>query len=149
MIAAMPDSSDTRQVRRLLDQCDRAFADGDWELLRELALSVLGLDPQNEAALRFLATTGDQSDGPVQEQLAALLAEAETAADRRQWGDVRRLAQRALVLDIASAKLSGDKLDIPLSLDVMDRNRQDILSKVRILLAEGKNYPYARYIKRK
>jgi len=66
-----------------------------------------------------------------------------------QGFDETLLDTLVLVLDIASAKLSGDKLDIPLSLDVMDRNREDILSKVRILLAEDKNYPYARYIKRK
>ena len=50
-----------------------------------------------------------------------------------------------LVLDIASAKLSGDKLDIPLSLDVKDRLKEDIVSKVRIRLAKDQDYPYVRY----
>ena len=43
-----------RQIDRLLDEAERAFAKRDWPVVRDNALDVIGLDPDNPDALTFL-----------------------------------------------------------------------------------------------
>ena len=44
-----------RQIDRLLDEAESAFAQRDWVALQEHARSVLDLDPDNSDASGFLA----------------------------------------------------------------------------------------------
>ena len=43
-----------RQIDRLLDGAEGAFAKRDWTVVRDNALDVIGLDPDNQDALTFL-----------------------------------------------------------------------------------------------
>ena len=45
-----------RRIERLLDQAEEAMDRLDWESVRDVAKVVLGLDPDNNDALAFLAS---------------------------------------------------------------------------------------------
>ncbi|MCH8223941.1 MAG: serine/threonine protein kinase, partial [Chloroflexi bacterium] len=64
----MPSERIQKRIDRLLDQADEAADALDWERVREVSLSVLGVDPTNEDANAFL------------EMAAPHLADTETAA---------------------------------------------------------------------
>ncbi len=42
-----------RQIDRLLDEAEEAFAKRDWLVVRDNARDVMGLDPANQDALTF------------------------------------------------------------------------------------------------
>src|SRR5947209_19890864 len=44
-----------RQIDRLLDQCEAALGEHQWQAARDAALAVLGMDPENLDARGFLA----------------------------------------------------------------------------------------------
>ena len=45
-----------RRIERLLDEADEALAKYDWEAVRQAAVVVLAIDPDNSDGLTFLAT---------------------------------------------------------------------------------------------
>ena len=45
-----------RRIESLLDEADEAIARYDWEAVRQAALAVLAIDPENSDGLTFLAT---------------------------------------------------------------------------------------------
>ena len=45
-----------RRIERLLDEADEAIARYDWEAVRQAALAVLAIDPDNSDGLTFLST---------------------------------------------------------------------------------------------
>jgi class 3 adenylate cyclase/tetratricopeptide (TPR) repeat protein len=51
----MTSSRLARQVARLLDACEAAISDGDWDRAGQFADSALRLDPENEDAVAYLA----------------------------------------------------------------------------------------------
>ena len=67
----MPSERIQRQIDRLLDEAETAFAQRDWSGLQERSQDALALDPENGDALTFLAAA--------QKGLATSEAEAQTA----------------------------------------------------------------------
>jgi hypothetical protein len=61
-----------RQIDRLLDEAEEAFAKRDWQVVRDNARDVIGLDPANQDALTFFNaaeqalnnTEADQANPP-------------------------------------------------------------------------------------
>ncbi len=65
----MPSERIQRDIDRLLDEAGTAIAEGDWELVKRQANSVLALDPNNvdatsyqEAAARATGSTSESSE---------------------------------------------------------------------------------------
>ena len=60
-----------RRIDRLLDQAEEAMDQLNWDSVRDCAQAVLGLDPQNNDALAFLASVDrvlqNQPDSKTQE----------------------------------------------------------------------------------
>jgi hypothetical protein len=50
-------------VTRLLDEAEQAYVEGRWDVVRDRAAKVLGLDPQSEGARALLAAAERQTDG--------------------------------------------------------------------------------------
>ncbi len=50
----MPSERIQKRIDRLLDQADEAADARDWASVREVSLSVIGVDPDNEDAKAFL-----------------------------------------------------------------------------------------------
>ncbi len=59
-----------RRIERLLDEADEAFAQGDWEVVRDRTQKVLALDPENTDATSFLQAT-ERAEGATQLTQAA------------------------------------------------------------------------------
>ena len=52
----MPNERFQRRIERLLDEADEAISQFNWERVRQCALAVLAIDPENADGLTFLAT---------------------------------------------------------------------------------------------
>ncbi|MGH2610483.1 MAG: adenylate/guanylate cyclase domain-containing protein, partial [Tepidiformaceae bacterium] len=60
----MPSERLARQVERLLDDCDSAISNGDWERVRQAAEAALRLDPGNADASAYLAAAQRPATAP-------------------------------------------------------------------------------------
>ena len=67
-----------RRIDILLDEADGAFAQRDWETVRQRAQDALALDPQNQDAITFLAAAHKLDDHV---GLVTLLAQVEYRYD--------------------------------------------------------------------
>ena len=54
-----------RQIDRLLDEAEEAFAKRDWQVVRDNARDVIGLDPANQDALTFFNAAEQALNKPV------------------------------------------------------------------------------------
>jgi len=68
-----------RQIDRLLDEAAEAFAQDDWRLLGGRALL---LDPENPAAINFLAAAGRALDDTSQVKAVACFQPVRTTGER-------------------------------------------------------------------
>ena len=60
----MPSERIQRQTDRLLDEAEAGVAQQEWNVVRERALHVLTIDPENEDARAFLAIAERGRAGP-------------------------------------------------------------------------------------
>ncbi len=79
----MPTPRIQRQVSSLLDRADAAVAAGDWDSVRELATTVLRLDPGNEDATAYLEAVARDAGVAAAPAVATRQAGDETG-ERRQ-----------------------------------------------------------------
>ena len=66
----MPSERIQRRIDKLLDDADEAYSKFDWELAEERAKAALGLDPDNEDALAFIAGVRRMKDSEPAESSA-------------------------------------------------------------------------------
>src|SRR5205809_1039236 len=75
----MPSERIQRRIDSLLDEADEAVRRLDWPVVRERALAVLAMDPDNDDA-RFYLTTADRGQGASSASASSTSASAPASA---------------------------------------------------------------------
>jgi class 3 adenylate cyclase len=91
-----------RQIERLLDEAEQAFASRDWELVRQRARDVLAFDPGNQEAEAFLSGAARVLESEAATGTDA--AESEEAASRAR---LEQYIPRELLTKLEAARNSG------------------------------------------